>query len=78
LTEDNMGAEHVEVVVEKAELVRVARAELRAAIREAHAAGEPLSAIGGAAGLSKQRIHQILKKGRGKNGGSLKKGRDDA
>jgi hypothetical protein len=72
-----MAPEHLHIVGKKAETARLARAELREAIRKAHAAGDPLSAIGEAAGLSKQRIHQIIQKTEGKHG-KRNKGGDDA
>jgi hypothetical protein len=64
---------HVDIVAEKADDFRRARRELREAIREAHTSGQPLSAIGEAAGLSKQRIHQIVGKADAKKRGGRKK-----
>jgi hypothetical protein len=40
-----------------------AREVLWQAIREAHAAGEPVSMISHAAGISRQHVHQIVKGG---------------
>jgi DNA-directed RNA polymerase sigma subunit (sigma70/sigma32) len=49
--------------LEEAESVRTrAREELREAILEARAEGIPLAAIGRAAGLSRQRIRQLVEK----------------
>ena len=50
-----------QTVVKKAQAMRRARDELRDAILEARAAGLTLPQIGEAAGVSKQRIHQIIR-----------------
>jgi hypothetical protein len=56
-----MATQHLDAIIKRAQKARLARAELRDAIREAHAAGESLARIGEAARLSKQRIHQIIR-----------------
>jgi hypothetical protein len=52
---------HLTRVRKKAEAVRRARAELHDAILEARQTGLTMTMIGDAAGLTKQRVHQIIR-----------------
>jgi hypothetical protein len=59
-----MTSDHLKTLAKSAEKAREARAALRGAIVEAHASGESLASIGEAAQLTKQRVHQIIRKQR--------------